>query len=74
VVDEFDATFPLTVIPGAANTVFAVAVDFGLKQLASKYNVTLDGSEAVPKIVGVSVAAGFEGLIEANVNVGGVIS
>jgi hypothetical protein len=70
----FEFTRPVSVIPGEANAVLAVAADLEVEQRLSKYNVTVDALDAVPRTLGVKVEPGFEGDRDENVNVGAVMS
>jgi hypothetical protein len=68
------ATLLVNAIPGLAKIVLDWLADLGVEHDPSKYKVTVAGSEAEPKIVGVSELLGLAGVMDANDNVGAVVS
>jgi hypothetical protein len=61
-------------MPGLANAVLAVGADFAVEQPESKYKVTVDAFDTVPRMVGVKLEPGFPLPTDANVRVGVVTS
>jgi hypothetical protein len=67
-------TLLVNVIPGLANAALDCASERGVVQVPSKYSVTVDVSDAVPRIVGVNELFGLVGEIDENASVGAVVS
>jgi hypothetical protein len=62
------------VIPGLAKIVLAWLADLGVEQLDSKYRVTVEDSDDVPRTTGVKELLGLAGVTVENASVGAVVS